>query len=91
MTKDFKYESIKSKSFSMINVMLKMCYSADLCSFYIMGVRPSLNNSMLSLTLNNLVSAVCLWLLKNILTLNFQIGAGGAKSLPWKFYFELLN
>lgn len=91
MTKDFKYESIKSKSFSMIYVMLKMCYSADLCSFYIMGVRPSLNNSMLSLTLNNLVSAVCLWLLKNILTLNFQIGAGAAKCLPWKFYFELLN
>lgn len=59
---------IKSVSFLTLgHLMLRMCHSSldkGLPSFHIMGVVPGLNNSVLALTVNSLVSAVCVWLLK---------------------------
>lgn len=53
--------------FTLGHLLLGMCHSSlhkGLPSFHIMGMVPGLNNSIRALTIDSLVSAVCVWLLK---------------------------
>lgn len=58
---------------------------------FILWVVPGLNNSVLALTINNLVSAVCVWLLKTSWLETLKKREGEVNALSWELSFELLK